>query len=64
LLTHYRTGFIKTVKKHMEDSGASDEEKEIFKTKGQAKIMEILKNFDNYETYIGEAGPAENDDQQ
>ncbi|KAH8673909.1 Mss4-like protein [Xylariales sp. PMI_506] len=56
--------FIKKVKKHLDESGASDEEKDLFKTKGQAQLMSILKNFDKYECYIGEAGPSAEDDQQ
>jgi hypothetical protein len=47
----------------MDDTGASEEEKDAFKTKGQAFIMKVLKNFGDYETYVGEAGPSENDDQ-
>ncbi|KAI1840566.1 hypothetical protein JX265_010108 [Neoarthrinium moseri] len=56
--------FIKKVKKHMDETGASDAEKDAFKTKGQAFIMKVLKNFDDYECYVGEAGPTEDDDQQ
>ncbi|KAI0128382.1 translationally-controlled tumor protein, partial [Xylariales sp. AK1849] len=56
--------FIKKVKKHMDETNASAEDKEAFKTKGQAFIMKVLKNFGDYECYVGEAGPSENDDQQ
>lgn len=48
----------------MEETGASAEEKELFKTKGQVHMTRIMKNFGDYEAYIGEAGPTENDDQQ
>ncbi|KAH6654060.1 translationally controlled tumor protein [Truncatella angustata] len=55
--------FIKRVKAHMDESGASDAEKDAFKTKGQAFMMKVLKNIGDYEFYIGEAGPSDNDDQ-
>jgi hypothetical protein len=48
----------------MDETGASDADKEAFKTKGQAFIMKVLKNINDYQFYIGEAGPSDNDDQQ
>jgi len=55
--------FIKRTKKYMDETGASDEDKEAFKTKGQAFMLKVLKNIGDYEFYIGEAGPSDNDDQ-
>ncbi|KAI0140687.1 translationally controlled tumor protein-like protein [Pestalotiopsis sp. NC0098] len=60
--------FIKTTKANIEadknlDADAKAKEQELFKTKGQAFIMKVLKNIDDYQFYIGEAGPSDNDDQ-
>jgi len=59
---HIKT-YIKRVKKHLDDTKASDEDKEAFKSKGQGFVMKVLKNFDDYEFYVGESGPSEGDDQ-
>ncbi|KAM0812508.1 putative Translationally controlled tumor protein [Seiridium cardinale] len=62
--TSHIKGYIKVVKAHMDKTGASEEEKEAFKTKGQDFLKRVLKNFGDYETYIGESGVSDNDDQQ
>ncbi|ETS76735.1 hypothetical protein PFICI_12122 [Pestalotiopsis fici W106-1] len=64
---HVKT-FIKTVKAHIEADTTKDAETkaaelEAFKSKGQAFILKVLKNIGDYEFYIGEAGPSDNDDQ-
>lgn len=47
----------------MDETNAPDEEKDAFKTKGQAFVMKVLKNFDDYECFVGESGMSEGDDQ-
>lgn len=50
------TGYMKSVKKALQDAGKSEAEVKEFETKAQAYVKEtILPNFKDWEFYTGES---------
>lgn len=49
------TGYMKAVKKHLQDTGKSEEEVKDFETKAQAFAKKIIANFKDWEFYTGES---------
>jgi hypothetical protein len=48
-------GYMKQVKKALQDKGASEEEVKEFETKAGAYAKKIVANFKDYEFFIGES---------
>jgi len=51
----YLKGYMKAVKKHLQDSGKSEAEVKDFETKAQGFAKKIVANFKDYEFYTGES---------
>ena len=51
----YLKGYMKAVKKHLVDTGKSEEEVKDFESKAQAFAKKIIGKFKDYEFYTGES---------
>jgi hypothetical protein len=51
----YLKGYMKAVKKHLQDSGKSEEEVKDFESKAGAFAKKIIGNFKDWEFYTGES---------
>jgi len=51
----YLKGYMKAIKKHLQESGKSDDEVKEFETKAGAFAKKVLGNFKDWEFYTGES---------
>ncbi|KAK1751812.1 translationally controlled tumor protein [Echria macrotheca] len=51
----YLKGYMKAIKKHLQDSGKSEDEVKEFETKAQGFAKKIIGNFKDWEFYTGES---------
>jgi len=51
----YLKGYMKAVKKYLQEAGKSEEEVKDFETKAQGLAKKIIGNFKDYEFYTGES---------
>ncbi|KAK5654179.1 hypothetical protein OQA88_7610 [Cercophora sp. LCS_1] len=51
----YLKGYMKAVKKHLQESGKTEEEVKDFETKAQGFAKKIIGNFKDWEFYTGES---------